>query len=69
MGLAFFFANKMKIRRTLYTWAIAGSLMCPEWPASYIYPVLPLTDANFEGGSGKSDNEIQLDTGIKNLEE
>ena len=46
-------------------WAIAGFLMCPEWPASYIYPVLPLTDANFEGGSGKSDNEIQTDTVMK----
>ena len=68
MGLAFFFGNNMKIRRTFYMWGMAGFLMCPEWPKSYIYPVLPLSDANFEGGAGNPENENQQKAIIEKLE-
>ena len=38
-------------------WGLSSFLMCPEWPQSYIYPVLPLSEANFPGVSNSKEEK------------
>ena len=49
--------------------------MCPEWPQSYIYPVLPLSEANFPRVSNKKEElepkneEIKQDQQTEKIED